>query len=259
MPDEKEIRRRVLLRLASHPLVLGPFVVGLTALAAVWALGLRTGLGLFAGLAGLLGAAGAFLTQWILRGEAVARKVTQQAIDEEAGLRQARLDDLDKHLTRADKDPRPETALRDLRALVRALAELEAGAPPAQLALLVEIRSRVDQLFDQCVHSIQQTDRLWQTAAQLSSAAARKPLLDQRERLIDDVQSTIRQLSDTLVGIQNLGEREGSSRELTRLREELDENLALARTVDARVAALLDERATAPPSSLLSQTPEKKG
>lgn len=256
MPDARTIRRRVLLRLLGSPWVTGPFVVGMTALTAVWALGLRTGVGVFAGLAGLLAAGGMFLTQLVLRGDKVARQVTEDVIQAEGEARQRVLDNLDRQLTDEDKDPRPETALRDLRALRRAFEEAEAAAGPVMLATMVEVRASVDQLVEQCVRSLGQTATLWQTARQLNSAAARQPLLDQRERVLQDVQATVRQLSSTLVGLQTLGTGEASPRELARLREELDRSLEVARTVEERVASLLE----ATPSSRVEMvTPETKG
>lgn len=259
MPDARQIRKKVLLRLLGHPLVVGPFVVGMTALTAVWSLGWRGGFAMFAGLVGLLAAVGSFVTQMILRGETVARQVTEEVTQAEGAAAQRLLDDLDRHLTEVDNDPRPETALRDLRALRKAFEEAEAAANPAHLPMLIDLRARANEIFDQCVQAIAQTGKLWQTARQLNSPAAREPLLNQRERIIADVQATVKQLSDTLVGIQSLGSGEGSSRALTRLREELDQSLAVARTVEERVENLLNENVVFNHPSIAAITPETKG
>lgn len=259
MPDAHKIRNRVLLRLAGHPLVIGPFIAGMTALTAAWSLGWKAGFALFAGLAGVLAAAGSLVTQLTLRGEKLATQVTEEVAREEREAAQRLLDDLDQQLAEADKDPRPETALRDLRALVRAFDEAEAASSPAHLPLVVDLRARVQEVFHQGVEAVAQTGKLWQTARQLNSPAARQPLLDQRERLIADVQATVKQLSDTLVGVQSLGTGEGSPRELTRLREELDQSLAVARTVEERVASLLNETSVGSRQSLAATTSETKG
>jgi len=259
MPDARQIRNRVLLRLLGHPLVVGPFIAGMTALTAAWSMGSKAGYLLFAGLAGVLAGVGSFVTQLALRGETVARQVTEEVAREEGEAAQRVLDHLDRQLTDADKDPRPETALRDLRALVRAFDEAEAAANRAHLPLIVDLRARVQEVFRQGVEAVAQTGKLWQTARELNTPAARQPLLDQRERLIADVQATVKQLSDTLVGVQSLGTGEGSSRELTRLREELDQSLAMARTVEERVASLLHEPPVGHRPSLATTTPETKG
>lgn len=259
MPDAKDMRKRVLLRLLGSPWVVVPFMAGMTALTAAWALGLRAGFALFAGLAGVLAAAGAFVTQLVLRGESVAHKVLEESAREQQDLALRTLDALDRQLSEEDKDPRPEAALRDLRALLRAYAEVESAATAANMATLVEIRSRINQLFDQCVQSLRQTGRLWQTARQLHSTAARQPLLDQREKIIADVQATVRQVSAALVGVQNLDAGEGSTRQLTRLREELDQSLLVAQTVEERVNALIDEPPIAHAIPALSPTSQTKG
>jgi len=189
----------------------------------------------------------------------LATQVTEEVAREEREAAQRLLDDLDQQLAEADKDPRPETALRDLRALVRAFDEAEAASSPAHLPLVVDLRARVQEVFHQGVEAVAQTGKLWQTARQLNSPAARQPLLDQRERLIADVQATVKQLSDTLVGVQSLGTGEGSPRELTRLREELDQSLAVARTVEERVASLLNETSVGSRQSLAATTSETKG
>jgi hypothetical protein len=259
MPNDGDIRKRVLLRLATSPLVIGPFLAGMTVLAGVWAMGQRAGFALFAGLVGVLAAAGSFLTQLVLRGDTVARRIADEAVRAETAAAQQPLDQLDERLTKEDKDPRPETALRDLRALLKAFDDAEAAADPALLPTLIDIRSRVNELFRQCVRSLEQTGKLWSTACQLKSTAARKPLLDQRERLIADIEATVKQLSDTLVGLQNLSENSGAPRELTRLREELDQSLSTARTVEERVAALLHGDPFADHPVTPTITPETKG
>ena len=259
MPDEKQIRRKILLRALGSPLVVGPFLLGMTVLAASWALGFRLGLGAFAALAGVLAAGGAFVTRLLFRGETLARKVTDELTQGEQQSQQKSLDALDQHLASADDDPRPETALRDLRALLKALDDLEAEADRVHLATVIEIQSRSQQLFDQCVRSLAQTAKLWQTAQKLRTPAARQPLLDQRERLIAAVQSTVKQLSDTLVGLHTLGSSEDSSTEITRLREELDQSLAMAKTVEARVHSLLSDSPGQDLQQPLAFNPQTKG
>jgi hypothetical protein len=259
MLEANTIKKRVLLRTLGSPLVVGPFMLGMTALTTLWALGGRAGLGLFAALVGLLGAAGAFVTQLLLRGEKLANQVSNELADEEAAVQQRSLDALDQQLSTADDDPRPETALRDLRALVMAFAEAETAASTEHVPMVVEIRARVDELFNQCVHSLAQTDKLWNTARRLNSLAARKPLMAQREKIIAEVQATVKQLSETLVGLQSLGSRQGPSAELTRLREELDQSLAVAKTVEEKVQSLLNESRAGEQPQVLATNPEAKG
>jgi DNA polymerase III epsilon subunit-like protein len=163
---------------------------------------------------------------------------------EENEIRQRTLDALDQRLATADDDPRPETALRELRALVKAFEEADGRDWSLNAQTVFDVHSMVGQLFDQCVHSLQQTDRLWQTAQKLQTAAARRPILQQREKIIDEIEASIKQMSSALVSLQTMGSGPGTSAELSRLREELDQSLAVAKTVEERVKALVENAAT---------------
>lgn len=231
----------MLLRLLGHPVTLAPFLLGTTAMTALWILDGRPALGVFAGLAGALFSAGAFLTRLVFKGEVVTQdiQIELERLDREA--RQKSLDALDERLASSDKDSRPETALRDLRALYQAFQETQKAGFGWNVAAAVEIRARVDQLFDQCVQSLEKTESLWQTTRQLRATAARKPLLDQREKIIEDVQASIKQLSDTLVAIQHLRHTGQSTAELSRIRDELDQSLSVAKRVEARIDSLVKE------------------
>jgi hypothetical protein len=244
MLDEKTLRKKVFLRLLGSPLTVVPFMLGMTTLAASWAMNWQPALGLFAGLAGALGAVGSFFSQMFLRGDQVTREAAADLAREENEARQKSLDELDRRLTTADDDPRPETALRELRALVRAFEDSDGTDWSLNSRSVFDVHSMVSQLFDQCVQSLQQTDRLWQTAQQLHTPAARKPILQQREKIIDEVQASIKQLSQTLATLQTLDSGTGSNAELKRMREELDQSLAVAKTVEERVNALVKDAAS---------------
>lgn len=249
--NEVQIRKRVFLRLLGHPVVIGPFMLGVTGVTAVWALNLPSGLGWFAFVAGALASAGAYLTRLILDDGKTARAVIAE---EELGEQQAAqsvFDALDRRLVAADNDPRPETALRDMRALVRAFDELANKADSMNAPVVLEVRSRVRELFDHAVRSLEQTLRLGDTAKQLSLPAARKPLLDRREKIIADVEACTNQLGDTLAALQRLDSGDPSDAGLTRLRDELDQSLQVARRVEERLNSLLDQ----PESDTRSQPP----
>ena len=251
--NEGQIRRRIFLRLLGHPLVIAPSVLGATAWTAIWALSLPSGLGLFAGLAGILGSAGVYLTRLILDDGKTARDVLA---DEELGEQraaQAVLDDLDRRLVAADSDPRPETALRDMRALLRAFDEFAGKTDSLNAPAVIEVRSPVQQIFNQTVRSLEQTLRLGDTAKQLSMAAARTPLLQQRENIIADVEACTKQLGDTVAALQTLGSSARSNNELSRLRDELDQSLQIASRVEDRLNSLLDQTE----SDIRSQPPRE--
>jgi hypothetical protein len=239
--NEGQIRRKVFLRLLGHPLVIAPSILGATALTAVWALSLPTGLGLFAGLAGVLGSAGVYLTRLILDNGKTAGSVIAEMQQQDQRSVQARLDDLDRRLVEADNDPRPETALRDMRALVRAVDDFANRTDAVNAPAVIDVRSRVQQIFDSSVRSLEQTLQLGDTAKQLALPEARKPLLAQREKIIKDLQACAQQLGDTLATLQTLDTGTQSNRELTRLRDELDQSLQIATRVEERLNSFLDQ------------------
>lgn len=239
MLDEKILRRRIFLRLLGSPVTMAPLVAGMTVMTAAWALDWHPGVGLFAGLAGVLTAGGAFVTRLLVGGGRLTTEIATAIEREQQQARQQGLDALDERLATADQDPRPETALRDLRALVKVFDEISTETDPIQAATYVEIRARVGELFDRCVESLHQTDRLWQTAQRLQSAAARDPILRQREKIIDDVQASIKQVSDTMIALQTLSTGRSAKGDLARLRGELDQSLAIAKTVEQRVNDLV--------------------
>jgi hypothetical protein len=239
--NEGQIRRKVFLRLLGHPLVIAPSVLGATAFTAVWALSLPLGLGWFAGVAGVLGSAGIYLTRLILDNGKTAGSVIAEMQQKDQQSAQAALDDLDRRLVAADNDARPETALRDLRALVRAVDDYAGRSDALNAPAVIDVRSRVRQIFESSVRSLEQTLQLGDTAKILHLPEARKPLLDQREKIIADIQAGVKQLGGTLAALQRLGTGAQSSRELSRLREELDQSLEIASRVEDRLNSLLDQ------------------
>lgn len=235
MPDDSKIKRKVLLRALSGPATVAPFLAGVTAMVAAWAAGLRPDAGVLAGLAGVLGAAGGFVTKLFLGGEQLAREAIKEAELEERADAERALDVLDAQLCQ-DKDPRTEAALRDLRSLMKAFDEL-GGPTAAGLSAVssVEIAAGVRALFDQCVHSLQRSLKLWHTAARLKTPAARAPILKQRDAIVQEVGESLSQLGQVLVAIQNLGGAAGADSELAKVSQELDQRLVIARQVERRV------------------------
>lgn len=241
MPDERAVRKKVVLRILGHPVVLAPFVSGATAGAAVLALGQPPALAGFSVLAGSLLSVGAFVTRLVADDGRTARAVWAEFEQADQRQRQAVIDDLDRRLTTADQDPRPETALRDLRALMGAFEELSRHEPGLHGATVVDIHAKARQIFQQSVRSLEQTLKLGETAQRLLTPAARAPILEERERLVADIEASTRQLGVTLAALQRLAAGGSSQSELARLRDDLDRSLDLATTVDARLQALLHD------------------
>ena len=235
IPKAADLRRKVFLELLSSPLTVLPFVVGVSAFLGTWALNIRPDLGVLGLVLGILGAGGMFLTQLFTSGEDRAKKAIVEFQEKARAQREADLDELAQRLE-GDRDPRTETALSDLRALAKALDGLDED-PRARTtnATVIDIRLTAAHLFSQCVRSLEQSLKLWHTAADMRTVSARQPILDQRETIVEDVYRSIRDLGNLLVALQDLGATEDNASELTRIRNELNQNLKVARKVDARM------------------------
>ncbi len=259
MPEARSVRNKVIVRILGHPLVLAPFLAGATIGAGDVAFGGPPGIALFALIAGTLLAAGAFVTRLVADDGRTARRIWSELEANEQKARQAAIDDLDQRLTVADRDPRPETALRDLRALIAALDEIIRQDQGPESVVILEIEAKARQIFEQTLRSLEQTLRLGETAQRLLSPAARAPILAERERVIGDIEAGARQLGGTVAALQRLASGGSSQSELARLRDDLDQSLELAATVDARLQALLHDPGLEPRAVPQPPTLEQKG
>ena len=74
-----------------------------------------------------------------------------------------------------------------------------------------------------------------------------------------DIQASIKQLSDTLIALQSLGSGDNSTAELSRIRDELDQSLAVAKVVEARINSLVEETDVKVHERPLQTNPQEKG
>ena len=242
MIDEQQIRKQVLVRHLGSPLVLAPLLFGVTSLTAAWAFDWKmAGIAAFTGIAGILASGGIFLTRLILGGQETATTVITEFEKEVLSKREKELDQLERELETSDNDPRPEKAFRDLRSLVEVLKESAFDPKNHQISTMVEIHAKVTDLFEHCVELLEQTIQLWKTASKLNTEAAKKPILDQREAIIKDIQQSVQQVSNTLIGLKQLNSSESSTAKLKQMRTELDQSLQVARNVEERVTRLMQE------------------
>lgn len=257
--SEGDFKKRVLLKLVSSPWTLWPFLLGITVLLVVWAFSLVSGVAVFAGLLSLLGSVGVFFTRYLLGNESLAKRVVEEIQKDAQEERIRALDDLDDRLSRA-RDGRPRTALRDLRALMKAFHEEGSWTSSVNASSTFDILSKVEELCNQCVLSLEKTLDLSRIAQQMATPEAREPILEEREKIIQDVFESIRQLGKILAGIQGLGVGEGEEgSRLARVREDLDRSLEVARVVEKRMQSLDREIHGSGPESLQEDRSKSSG
>ncbi|MBW1807270.1 MAG: hypothetical protein JRJ87_03690 [Deltaproteobacteria bacterium] len=235
---KSSIKKRILSKLLRHPGILFLFMAGVTDLATLWAFGINSGIGFFAGVACILGAIGWFLSRLLLGSDNLAREVLAEMKEEAQEDHNDKLDQLEKRLEE-DGDPRTEKLLRGLREITEIFHESQSNSSPLNSSSTFDILTGVEQLFSRSVLSLEKTLQLWQTAQRISAAEARDPILEKRERIIEDVDKSIRQLGKILAGIQCLGTGADSEEsDLARIREELNQSLEVAKNVEKRMKTL---------------------
>ena len=223
------------------PLVLVPFMVGTAVFASFFALGLKGTAAVGAvlvGLVGMLASAGTFITKFILGKDDRVKQLVEASRSKAKLDKRKALDHFHHRLT-MDGDERTETAMQDLRSLRQAFRQLDKIAPNLNRAMIEDIQERSEELFQQCVSSLEKTLQLWKTADSLASETARKPILEQREKLVGDVVQTVEHMSRTLASVQGITNRSEGDIRLKRLRGELDQSMEVAKKVEQRVDSLL--------------------
>ncbi|MFL2911372.1 MAG: hypothetical protein ACJZ70_12635 [Limisphaerales bacterium] len=150
-----------------------------------------------------------------------------------------RLDHFHHRLT-LDGDSRTEDSMQDLRSLRQAFSQLDKIAPDLNRAMIDEIQKRAEELFQQCVRSLEKSLQLWKTADSLASELAQKPIMEQREKLVGEVIGTVEHMSRTLAAVQGITKKSDGDARLQTLRGELDQSLEVAKKVEQRVDSLLN-------------------
>ena len=185
------------------------------------------------GLVGVLGGCGFLATRLIFGLERITENAFQYLNDQKRQVQEQALDSLAVRL-RGDEDPRTQTYLRQLRELYANFQEDIRTGKVAGAARTVQ--EQVEKLFQAAVKHLEHSYHLWITAGRLSGDA-RLTLLDERERVVQEVQDTVEHLSRTIEQFHSFRVKE-SEVELARLREELDETMQVARRAEERLESL---------------------
>lgn len=238
--DKERFRRKYMLRLATAPTVFGPVIAGLSTLVAGWSLDLP-GLVPFLGLAAAVVGFGTFATKLIAGDETRAREALDELEHEVEEERERELDRLSRRLS-SDRDPRDERLLTDLRHLAKEFKNRDFWPADLSSASTFDLMHGVETLFAGCVDSLERQVRLVEIAGNMSTAEARTPLLDERERILDEVAECITQLGKMYSSIQGLRGHGKENAELARVRAELDRSLEVAARVQERMRSWDRER-----------------
>lgn len=224
-----ELKKKVLLDLFASPWTIVPLVGGLSAWMLSWAVDGNTALNLI-GLGGIMTGLGIQASRLIFGIEQLTEKAYSYLTEKQKRERNERLDQLSVKLNK-DGDPRSEECLKRLR---RLYASLEEDAPRDQASLV--FREKVDKLFAAAVKQLERSWKLWEKAKRLPGRTG-DPLLAERKKAVDEVVLTVNHLTKTVEQYQAL-QIEDSDDELSRLREELDRTIEVARRTDEYMDSL---------------------
>jgi hypothetical protein len=233
--QSSQVRKRVLTKLATSPSALVPFLAGSTLLAVTWAMDLRGGGAVFAGIVCVLIGAGMFLTRLFTGTGRLEQAVLGELQAEARQARERDLDRLDRDLAK-DGDPRTERILRDLRVLAAAFEEDQVWASGINLQSGFDLAEGVDRLFRGCVAALRRSLDLWETARDVATPGARKPILDRRERLVAEAAESVSHMGRVLAEVQAMATADAADAQLQRVRQELDASLEVAKRVEQRMA-----------------------
>ena len=234
-----DVNKRVLLDLLLSPWTVLPVVAGLTSLMISWGAG---GAAFFnvLGVASILAGIGALATNWIVNSGKIIRKALQALQAEAIQKQQDALDELDRRLQQ-DKDPRSENSLRELRRLYDGFKENKDWSRKLNERSAFEITNKVEKLFRGCIISLERSLQFWETASKMNTPDGRASVLQSRERILEEVHKSVGQLARTLDGIHRLAIEQSEDHNLTRIRQDLDESLEVARRVEERMQSLETE------------------
>ena len=241
--DKKTFRRRVILRIAGHPLTTWSAVASAAAVT-VAMIGNDQAIPLFVAVVAGLVSVGTAAFNLIYRSQKIGEETIENIQREERAKVSTRLDDLERKLEE-DADKRDDEALRDLRALVEAFKDEHSIINELDVTTATDILARVDRLFWECVNALERSLKNLEIISRLSREAS-NPLCDAREEVIAQVQQGVKELGNILTGAQKLvaskRSGDGTAQAIASETAELRQTLELARKVEERMRGVGGER-----------------
>lgn len=195
----------------------------------------------FLGVCGIIGGAGLCLTRLIFNLDKITERAYEYFINEQnAERQQARKQSLKtlKSKLLLDNDDRTEVQFTELGHLYKRFQkEVSNSTLNIDSGLIME---KVEELFDACMSQLETSYNLYVTSSKLSGSS-KKPIVEQRENILKEIDESIALLGKTISEFQGLSTNR-NGQDLSRLREELDRSMEVAKIAEERMSEITVER-----------------
>lgn len=228
--DNQDLKTKIALDVLVTPYTVIPGAVGLSLLMLSLIMGGTVG---FIGFCSCLFGLGALIYNFVFNFENISKRAARDWAMKLKKDKNERLDALDRKLVK-DRDPRDQTALRDLRVMYDDFQkDIEGGK--ISRSVTSEMLSQVDQIFDACVHQLEQAFNIWRTMNNQISDNLRQQLQTQREEIISAVQESVGNMALVINEIRSVRHKSDAN-ELKVLGRKLASHLETAKRVEERVS-----------------------
>lgn len=228
----QDLKTKIMLDTVVTPTTVISLGAGLTLLMLSLILGGYTAL---LGFTSCLVGVGALIWNFLFNFENIKRKAAQEWAAQAKEEHGRRLDALDAKLVKT-RDGRDQTALRDLRVMYSDLQkELETGRINRNVS--PEMLAQVDDIFEACVHQLENSYSLWETTRKGISEGLRRQLQEQRDAIIIAVQESVANMAVTINEIRAI-RNQTDVRELQALSVKLSRQLDTAKRIEEQFSSL---------------------
>ncbi|CAE7860248.1 unnamed protein product [Symbiodinium microadriaticum] len=230
MEENQDLKTKIALDVLVTPYTVIPGAVGASLLLLSMILGGYVG---FIGFCSMLFSVGALIWNVLFNFDHIRKKAAKDWSNQLKNRQKERLDALDRKLVK-NRDPRDQTALRDLRTLYDEFQkDIEGGK--ISRSVTAEMLSQVEQIFETCIQELDQSYNIWRTMNNKISASLKEQLQSQREEIISAVQESVANMALVINEIRSVRQQSDAS-ELRALGQKLASHLETAKRVEERVS-----------------------
>lgn len=231
---DSKLKKKILQEILLTPYTVMPLMGGVSLLLMAEILG---GLAAFAGFVLIVMAFGVAACNLLVNYQPIAEKAMRQVEKDKRIERNYQLDELDKKLL-LDRDPRDQTALRNLRSLYdEFIDDIEHGKITVRCNS--SVLEMIEGIFKECVSQLEKQHLYWETSNKVVGETKER-LLRQRDGILKDVEESIARLAESLTEIRTLNLK-SSKTEVKGLQNKLHAQLEAAKALDSFNASLQND------------------